>query len=138
MRSVTEKVMGNSVYLVNPCVIVCPFAGSKCSHGRFRMNGACKPSQLYSHWESMHKGNPAAAQLVVRWRAAIKNKLITLTELDTCAPVQLTDETMEDEAQSTEGYEPLREVPKKPDHFPKSFAYGSTECFVWLQATNML
>ena len=46
MQSLTEKVMGKSGksgYLVNPCVVMCPFAGLKCPHGRFRMNGACKP-----------------------------------------------------------------------------------------------
>ena len=48
------------------------------------MNGNCKPSQLYSHWQSVHKGNPAAEQLEARWRAAIKDKSLTLEQLDAC------------------------------------------------------
>ena len=45
-QALTQKVMGDANYLVNPCVIMCPFAGPKCQQGRFRMNGNCKPSQL--------------------------------------------------------------------------------------------
>ena len=43
------QVMGDANYMPNPCVIVCPFAGPKCAHGIFRMNGGCKPSQLCTH-----------------------------------------------------------------------------------------
>ena len=32
------------------------------------MNGSCKPSQLFSHWQHMHANNPAAKQLEARWR----------------------------------------------------------------------
>ena len=46
VQALTQKVMGDANYLVNPCVIMCPFAGPKCQHGHFRMNGNCKPSQL--------------------------------------------------------------------------------------------
>ena len=131
MLVLTQKVMGDSNFLVNPCVIVCPFAGSKCRHGHFRMNGNCKPSQLYSHWQSVHKGNPAAKQLEARWRAAIKDKSLTLQQLDACAPCQMTG----DEA---EGYEPLRAAAVTTRHFPHSFTFGSAEYSAWLQATDEL
>ena len=115
MRVLTEKVMGDAKYMPNPCVMICPFAGPRCVHGSFRMNGACKPSQLYSHWQHMHPGNPAARQLEVRWRQAIKNKGITLAQLDVCAPVQM-------EGDEEAGYEPLRTAPTGgDDHFPHTF-----------------
>ena len=46
VQALTQKVMGDANYLVNPCVIVCPFAGPKCQHGHFRMNGNCKVQAL--------------------------------------------------------------------------------------------
>ena len=130
-QALTAKVMGDANYLVNPCVIVCPFAGPKCQHGHFRMNGDCKPSQLYSHWQTVHKGNKAAKELEVRWRAAIKNKTLEIADLDVCAPCQMTG----DEA---DGYEPLREAAVTTRHFPHSFAFGSAEYSAWLQATDEL
>ena len=45
VESVPAQVMGDANYMPSPCVIVCPFAGPKCPHGIFRMNGGCKPSQ---------------------------------------------------------------------------------------------
>ena len=176
VQVLTQKVMGDSNYLVNPCVIVCPFAGPKCQHGHFRMNGNCKPSQLCtpslrphlrgphlthdltsraaspqhashahtiqaracpaarprvdSHWQTVHKSNPAAKQLEARWRKAIKNKMLTLAQLDACAPCQMTGDA--------DGYEPLREASVTTCHFPHSFALGSSEYYAWLQATDEL
>ena len=130
VRVLTEKAMGDAKYMPNPCVMICPFAGPRCVHGSFRMNGACKPSQLYSHWQHMHPGNPAARQLEVRWRQAIKNKGITLAQLDVCAPVQM-------EGDEEAGYEPLRTAPTGgDDHFPHTFSLGSTALYAWLQATD--
>ena len=71
----------------------------------------------------MHKGNKAAEELEARWRKAIKNKSLTRTDLDACAPCQMTG----DEAA---GYEPLREAPSPATssiHFPHTFAVGSSE-----------
>jgi hypothetical protein len=45
-RLAGAQVMGCADYLPNMCVIVCPFDGGQCSHGVFRMNGSCKPSQV--------------------------------------------------------------------------------------------
>ena len=53
-QALTQKVMGDANYLVNPCVIMCPFAGPKCQHGCFRMNGNCKPSQLCTRSCDLH------------------------------------------------------------------------------------
>ena len=50
------------------------------------MNGSCKPSQLFSHWQHMHANNPAAKQLEARWRRATKMKAISLEQLDHSAP----------------------------------------------------
>ena len=74
MRKLTDMVMGDPNFLPNPCAILCPFDGPRCTHGFFRMNGSCKPSQLFSHWQHMHANNPAAKQLEARWRQAIKMK----------------------------------------------------------------
>ena len=164
MQSLTEKVMGSADFMPNPCVIVCPFAGAGCAHGTFRMNGACKPSQvrplacplacphtrflpppnvvcprqLYSHWQHVHSGNPTARQLEARWRAAIKNKSLSLADLDVCAPVQWTGD---EEA----GYEPLRAAPTAAqDAFPHSSPPGSSgtggtaQLHEWLEATDTL
>ena len=83
----------------------------------------------------MHKGNKAAEQLEARWRKAIKNKSLTRTDLDVCAPCQMTG----DEAA---GYEPLREAPTPAAgstiHFPHEFAFGSAEYHAWLLATDTL
>ena len=53
---------------------------------------ACRAARprVDSHWQTVHKGNKAAEQLEARWRKAIKNKAITLRDLDTCAPCQMT------------------------------------------------
>eukprot|EP00966_Prymnesium_polylepis_P270560 6250189-Prymnesium_polylepis.1 len=48
MAKLTEKVMGSitmdgswvgqSHYLHNPCVLICPFEGDKCKHAKHRLN----------------------------------------------------------------------------------------------------
>jgi hypothetical protein len=132
MRPLTAKVMGSADYMPNPCVIVCPFDGPRCTHGAFRMNGACKPSQLFSHWQHIHKGNPAAQALEARWRAALKNRGMTLEQLDTCAPCQM-------EGDEEAGYEPLRAAPSTgEDHFPHAFTPNSPAFTTWLQATDTI
>ena len=100
------------------------------------MNGSCKPSQLFSHWQNMHPKNPAAKQLEARWRQAIKMKGISLEQLDQCAPCTLTGDT-------EEGYEPLRTPPATPDGtepsivFPHSFEVGSAELREWLAGSGI-
>ena len=54
--SVPAQVMGDANYMPSPCVIVCPFAGPKCLHGIFRMDGGCKPSQLCTCAPTFHTG----------------------------------------------------------------------------------
>ena len=131
-QALTEKVMGDAKYLVSPCVMTCPFAGANCVHGRFRMNGECKPSQLYSHWRNVHKDNPAAKELEARWRKAIKNRNLSSAQLDVCAPVQMTGD-------QEAGFEPLREASVTTCHFPHSFTLSSSpEVSEWLQATGSL
>jgi len=51
------QVMGSAVYMPSPCVFVCPFYHeSNCGeNGKFRLNGPCMVSQLYSHWQRQHK-----------------------------------------------------------------------------------
>ena len=94
---------------------------------------ACRAARprVDSHWQTVHKGNKAAEQLEARWRKAIKNKAITLRDLDTCAPCQMTGD-------ADQGYEPLREASVTTCHFPHSFALGSSEHDAWLQATDEL
>eukprot|EP00966_Prymnesium_polylepis_P021049 484335-Prymnesium_polylepis.1 len=63
MAKLAEKVMGSSdysEYLHNPCVLICPFEGDKCHGAKHRLNRIGGISQLYSHWQRCHKGNPAA------------------------------------------------------------------------------
>jgi hypothetical protein len=133
MQRLTEKVMGDSNYMPNPCVIVCPFGGAKCPRGRFRMNGSCKPSQLYSHWQTAHSENPAAKQLEARWRKAIKDKSLSTAQLDACVPVEM-------EPDEEAGGEPLRAAPSPAEgakyHWPHTFARDSAEHDTWLQAVG--
>ena len=129
----TEKVMGKADYLISPCVFVCPFYNeSKCNHGQFRLNGPGAVSQLYSHWQHAHKGNPAAATLEKRWRAALKNKMIAQQALD-------SGDTALDLATADLGDDKLRCPPASPaDAFPHTFEARSAEYYEWLQAVGTL
>ncbi|EOD24640.1 hypothetical protein EMIHUDRAFT_463555 [Emiliania huxleyi CCMP1516] len=100
IRKLTDMVMGDPNFLPNPCAILCPFDGPRCTHGFFRMNGSCKPSQLFSHWQHMHANNPAAKQLEARWRQAIKMKGTSRSSSSTSdvGKVLLTAELLEKEA----------------------------------------
>ena len=121
--------MGCADYHPAPSVLICPLEG--CKKGRRQLNGPGLVSQLYSHWQTVHKGNKAAEQLEARWRKAIKDKTLTLRDLYACAPCQMTGD-------ADQGYEPLREASVTTRHFPHSFALGSPEYFTWLQATDEL
>ena len=83
-RIVDAQVMGSADFHPNPCVLICPFAheGNCGDNGKFRLNGPSRVSQLYSHWKVQHAGNPAAAILERRWRMMLKNKMISLQQLD--------------------------------------------------------
>ena len=84
--------------------------------------------QLYSHWQTAHKGNETARTLEKRWRAAMKNKKITEAELDAIGTLEFG------EAGSAQGLEPKREVPIGAAFaFPHEFAIGSSEHTDWLQ-----
>ena len=76
--------MGSAAFHPNPCVLICPSSHEgKCGdNGKFRLNGPSRVSQLYSHWQVQHADNPAAAILERRWRKAIKNKMISLEQLN--------------------------------------------------------
>jgi len=65
------QVMGSTAYMPSPCVFVCPFYHeSKCGeNGKFRLNGPCVVSQLYSHWQSQHKARWPRAYREIRPRA---------------------------------------------------------------------
>ena len=132
MRTLTDKVMNDADYMPNPCVMVCPFEGAKCQHGIFRMNGACKPSQLYSHWQHAHKDNPMAKQLEKCWRRAIKNRHLSQDAL--WQPLR--------EDFPADSCETRRDAPMPEDgakyHFPHDFLFGSDECTAWLKAVNTL
>ena len=128
MRTLTQKVMNNADYMPNPCVMVCPFDGAKCTHGIFRMNGACKPSQLYSHWQHAHKDNPMCKQLEACWRRGIKNRHLSQDAL--WEPVRMEV--------AAEDCETKRDPPMDGAHFPHDFLFGSNECTAWLNAVNTL
>jgi hypothetical protein len=64
--------MGSAHYLQNPSVLICPFEGDKCKHAKHRLNRVAGISQLYSHWQSCHKENPAARVLEKRWRTVLQ------------------------------------------------------------------
>jgi len=101
MRKLTEVLMGSANYLLNPCVLMCPFDGSTCRKVNYRLNGNCKVSQLYSHWSHVHKDNPAAKRMTERWRHAFKNPRITRAQLDEVLPLEWGSE-------EDEGYEARR------------------------------
>ena len=42
-------------------------------------------SQLFKHWEKKHGENPAAKQLVARFKMLLKNKTLSLERLDAAA-----------------------------------------------------
>ena len=73
--------------------------------------------------------NPAAKQLEARWRKAIKDKSLSLAQLDACAPCDM-------EA----GGEQLRAAPAPADgakdHWPHSFSRDSEDYDAWLQAVG--
>ena len=82
----------------------------------------CAAWQLYSHWEHMHKENPEAKAITLRWRHALKNRKITASQLDALAPLD-------------GGNEPKRAPPlSTPDAFPHTFTWGSDEHTEWLNA----
>jgi hypothetical protein len=123
MQQLTEVVMGSADYLPNPCVLVCPFDGGKCQHGTFRMNGYCKPSQLYSHWQTVHKDNPAAATMIARWRKALASRKITREALDELFPLEMDGEENEEAVR--------RPVHGEPHAFPHLFSFNSPEYRAW-------
>ena len=77
--------------------------------------------QLYSHWQTAHPGNETARTLEKRWRAAMKNKKITPSQLDAIGKLEFG------EAGSTQGLEPKREAPVGAAFaFPHTFELGSS------------
>ena len=112
MANLAEKVMGTSAYLHNPCVLICPFDGDKCLGAKHRLNRIGGISQLYSHWQLCHKGNPAARMLEKRWRKVLKARTIPVAKLNALPDhaLELSSSWMESQGGMEQGYEQLRSL----------------------------
>ena len=103
MRKLTDMVMGDPNFLPNPCAILCPFDGARCTHGFFRMNGSCKTALLALAAHACQQPRRQAAGGALAPGDQDEGH-ISLEQLDQCAPCTLTGDT-------EEGYEPLRTPP---------------------------
>ena len=97
--------LGDNRFLVTPCTFLCPFESAVCCKGVRRLNRFGGISQMYKHWKKRHSNNPAATQLIKRFRLALKKKRLSVADLDVEAPIVQLEE---------EGYEQLR----GPDSVP--------------------
>ena len=69
-RQLVEKVLGNGRFLVTPCTFLCPWESPCCPKGVCRLNRFGGISQMYKHWTAKHGDNPAAQQLIARFKVA--------------------------------------------------------------------
>ena len=105
-------------------------------------------SQLYSHWQEQHKGNPAARQLEDRWRLALKHPTKDKEWLDAkeieggyAQPLELSWEWMEQQGGVDQGYEQVRPplAPDADEMFSTfNFKLHSDEHRAWLEAEGTL
>ena len=58
---------------------------------------------MFKHREKRHGDNPAAKQLIARFKAILKNKRLTMAQLDAKAPLVL-------EGEAEDGYEQVRSL----------------------------
>ena len=131
-RQLVEKVLGNERFLVTPCTLLCPFESPGCPKGVCRLNRFGGISQMYKHWVSKHSDNPAAQQLIARFKVALKNKRLSAAQLDERAPLEMHGEG--------EGYEQQRspDTVTSEDVFTYDFEMHSEEHRAWLIATGTI
>ena len=87
---------------------------------------------MFTHLKSTHRDNPAAAQLVTRLKTILKDKRLTLEQLDARAPLVQREE---------EGYEQLRvpaDAVASEDVFMFDFEMHSEEHREWLSAVGTI
>ena len=89
---------------------------------------------MYSHWKKQHGGNPAALQLISRFKKITKNKRLTIAQLDVQAPLSLRGED------ETEGHEQLRSLDDiaSEDVFTYEFTMHSEGHHGWLAAAGTI
>jgi|TARA_B110001469_G_C9613531_1_gene305296 hypothetical protein len=87
-RQLVEKVLGNGRFLVTPCTFLCPWESPCCPKGVCRLNRFGGISQMYKHWTAKHGDNPAAQQLIARFKVALKNKRLSVEQLNARAPLE--------------------------------------------------
>ena len=130
-RALVEKVLGSRHFLITPCTFLCPFESAVCSKGRRRLNRFGGISQMFKHWKARHGDNPAAQQLIARFKAILNNKRMTIPRLDAVAPLVQLEE---------EGYEQLRRPETVPseDMFTFDFQMYSVEHREWLDKVGTI
>ena len=138
-RKIVGKVLGDERFLVTPCTMLCPFKSDTCCVRRLNRFGGI--SQLYEHWEKQHASNPASAQLIKRFKLALKDRKIAAAKLDVEAPLLRLEDEGHEEAREQEGYEPLRkpgEVLPAEAFFDYDFEIFSDEHSNWLNNTGTI
>ena len=131
-RALMEKVLGDPLFLPTPCTYVCPFASAVCTKPTRRQNRFGGMSQMIKHLDAVHSDNPAAMQLKTRLRVMLKNKRLTVEQLDARAPLVQREE---------EGFEQLRrpaDAVASEDMFTFDFDMHSDEHREWLTATGTI
>ena len=131
-RQLVEKVLGNERFLVTPCTLLCPFESPGCPKGVCRLNRFGGISQMYKHWVSKHSDNPAAQQLIARFKVSLKNKRLSAVQLDDRAPLEVHADG--------EGYEQQRspDAVTSEDMFTYEFDMHSEGHRAWLIATGTI
>ena len=130
-RELVKKVLGDGRFLVTPCTFACPFESACCTQGVRRLNRFGGISQMFKHWEKRHGDNPAAKQLIARFKVVLKNKRLTMAQLDAKAPLML-------EGEPEDGYEQVRSLDSiaSEDMFSYDFVMNSDEHREWLAAAG--
>lgn len=98
-------------------------------------------SAVREHWEKQHASNPASAQLIKRFKLALKDRKIAAAKLDAEAPLLRLEDEGHEEAREQEGYEPLRkpgEVLPAEAFFDYDFEIFSDEHSNWLNNTGTI
>jgi hypothetical protein len=132
-RELVKRVLGDGRFLVTPCTLACPFESAVCTKGCRRLNRFGGISQMFKHWEKRHGDNPAAKQLIARFKAILKNKRLTMAQLDAKAPLVL-------EGEAEDGYEQVRSLDAiaSEDLFTYDFEMHSDEHREWLAAVGSI